>query len=56
MASHSIAFSCSLLSDARRPLSTQYTHSAPFNPVPVHLNTAASQKVQGSASAKGFES
>ena len=35
MATHSIAFSSSLLSDARRPASTQYTHSAPFNPVSV---------------------
>ena len=37
MASHSIAFASSLLNDARRPLSTQYAHSAPFNPVAVHL-------------------
>ena len=39
MASHFIAFSSSLLSDARRPPSTQYPHSAPFNPVPVRLET-----------------
>ena len=37
MASHSIAFSSSLLSDARRLPSTQNTHSAPFNPVAVRL-------------------
>ena len=37
MASHFIASSSSLLSDAWRPLSTQYTHSALFNPVAVLL-------------------
>ena len=35
MATHSIAFSSSLLSDARRLPSTQYMHSALFNPVSV---------------------
>ena len=39
MASHSIAYASSLLSDAWRPPSTQYTHSAPFNPVPVRLES-----------------
>ena len=37
MATHSIAFSSSLLSDARRPPSTQYIHSTLFNPVAVRL-------------------
>ena len=37
MATHSIAFSSSLLSDAWRPPSTQCMHSAPFNPVAVRL-------------------
>ena len=37
MASHFIASSSSLLSDAWRPLSTQYTHSALFTPVAVLL-------------------
>ena len=37
MASHFIAFSSSLLSDAWRPLSTQDTHCALFNQVPVLL-------------------
>ena len=35
MATHSIAFYSSLLSDAWRPPSTQYTHSTSFNPVSV---------------------
>ena len=39
MATHSIAFASSLLSDAWRPHSTQYTHSAPFNPVAVRLES-----------------
>ena len=39
MASHSIAYASSLLNDAWRPPSTQYPHSAPFNPVPVRLET-----------------
>ena len=37
MATHSIAFASSLLSDAWRPPSTQCMHSAPFNPVAVRL-------------------
>ena len=37
MATHLIAFSCSLLDDARRPPSTQCAHSAPFNPASVLL-------------------
>ena len=37
MATHSIAFYSSLLSDARRLPSTQYTHSTSFNPVYVRL-------------------
>ena len=37
MASHSIAYASSLLNDAWRPPSTQYTHSPPFNPVSVQL-------------------
>ena len=37
MATHSIAFYSSLLSDAWRPPSTQYTHSTSFNPVSVRL-------------------
>ena len=37
MASHFIASSSSLLNDARRPLFTQDTHCALFNPVPVLL-------------------
>ena len=39
MASHFIASSSSLLSDAWRPLSTQYTHSALFNPVAVLIGS-----------------
>ena len=37
MATHSIALSSSLLNDAWRPPSTHCAHSAPFNPVSVHL-------------------
>ena len=39
MASHFIASSSSLLNDAWRPLSTQDTHCALFNPVAVHLES-----------------
>ena len=43
MASHFIASSSSLLNDARRPLSTQDTHCALFNPVAVLLESLRSE-------------
>ena len=60
MASHSIAFASSLLNNAWSPPSTQYTHSAPFNPVAVRLESpfsplTSAARVCGWLAGKGGE-